>query len=169
MEASKAFSAAVNEKLTLLEQVKIQAQVLAPLLKAFRAELGEQRANEIARKALWDWSQKLYRDIGAQINGTPRQKWQAMWDALIKSVGNDINFQMIKHDDKTYDFNIVGCRYADFFRQIGEPEIGTLLLCDMDLHFISEVAASEVELSRTQTIMKGAPYCDFRFKMNKAG
>ena len=32
-------------KLTLLEQTKIQAQVLVPLLRAFRAELGDARAN----------------------------------------------------------------------------------------------------------------------------
>jgi hypothetical protein len=41
----------------LIEQVKIQAQVLVPLVKALQAELGEERANAIVRKALAD----LYR------------------------------------------------------------------------------------------------------------
>ena len=44
----------------LIEQVKIQAQVLVPLVKALQAELGEQRANAIVRKALGD----LYRKYG---------------------------------------------------------------------------------------------------------
>ena len=37
---------------SFLEQAKIQAQVLVPVLKAFQAEFGMDRANEIARKAL---------------------------------------------------------------------------------------------------------------------
>ena len=41
----------------VIEQVKIQAQVLVPLVKALRAELGEERANAIVRHALAD----LYR------------------------------------------------------------------------------------------------------------
>lgn len=36
----------------LIEQVKIQARVLLPLIKTLRAELGEERADTIARKAL---------------------------------------------------------------------------------------------------------------------
>jgi L-2-amino-thiazoline-4-carboxylic acid hydrolase len=165
MDAKKAFTAAVHEKVSLLEQVKIQAQVLVPLIKAFRAEFGEQRANEVARKALWGWSQKLYSDIAGQLPGSPREKWQAMWDAMIATVGNDIDLQPLKEDNRSYEFNITGCRYADFFRQLGEPELGALLLCDMDIHFIEQVGAPDVELTRTQTIMKGAPYCDFRFKL----
>ena len=42
---------------SVLQQAKIQAQVLVPLLKAMQAELGEERANAIVRKALRD----LYR------------------------------------------------------------------------------------------------------------
>ena len=44
----------------LIEQVKIQAQVLVPLVKALQADLGEERANDIVRGALGD----LYRTYG---------------------------------------------------------------------------------------------------------
>jgi hypothetical protein len=44
----------------VIEQVKIQAQVLVPLVQALRAELGEERASTIVRKALSD----LYRKLG---------------------------------------------------------------------------------------------------------
>jgi hypothetical protein len=36
----------------LIEQVKIQAQILVPLVKALRAELGEERANNLVRRML---------------------------------------------------------------------------------------------------------------------
>ncbi|HTN26286.1 MAG TPA: hypothetical protein VL180_00740, partial [Burkholderiales bacterium] len=43
-----------------IEQVKIQAGVLVPLIKALQTELGEVRANAIVRNALGD----LYRGYG---------------------------------------------------------------------------------------------------------
>lgn len=47
----------------LIEQIKIQAQVLVPLVKALQAELGEERANAIVRTALGD----LYRKHKAPV------------------------------------------------------------------------------------------------------
>ena len=46
----------------LIEQAKIQAQVLVPLVRTLQAELGQERANAIIRKALGD----LYRKYGEQ-------------------------------------------------------------------------------------------------------
>jgi hypothetical protein len=46
----------------VIEQVKIQARVLVPLIKALQAELGEERANAIVRKALGD----TYRHLGEE-------------------------------------------------------------------------------------------------------
>jgi len=45
---------------SVIEQARIQAQVLVPLVKALQAELGEARANALVRKALGD----LYRKHG---------------------------------------------------------------------------------------------------------
>ena len=44
----------------LIEQVKIQAQVLVPLVRALQSELGEERANALVRKAIGP----LYRQYG---------------------------------------------------------------------------------------------------------
>jgi len=46
----------------VIERAKIQAQVLVPLVKALQAELGEERANALVRKALGD----VYRRLGEQ-------------------------------------------------------------------------------------------------------
>jgi len=154
--------------LSLLEKVQIQAQVLVPLLRAFRAELGEERANQIASQALREWSGKLYQEIGGQLSGSPRQKWDAINEAMFKRVGGDVDLETLKREPEAWEFNITSCRYADFFRQLGEPELGALLTCEMDVD-IEAVGGPEVTMTRTQTIMKGAQYCDFRFKMKTGG
>lgn len=154
--------------ISLLDLVKIQAQVLVPVLKAFRAELGEERANQIATKALREWSRKVYKDIGEGIPGSPKKKWEAIFAASAPRIGGDIDMEFLKQEPEALDFNVTGCRYADFFRQLGEPELGAVLLCEVDRD-IEEVGSPEVELERTQTIMKGAPYCDFRHWMKVGG
>ena len=51
--------------LPIIEQVKIQAQVLVPLVKALQRELGEPRANALVRRALGD----IYRRYGQNFGG----------------------------------------------------------------------------------------------------
>jgi L-2-amino-thiazoline-4-carboxylic acid hydrolase-like protein len=157
-----------DTNLSLLDMVKLQAQVLVPVLKAFRAELGAARANQIAGAALREWSQKLYSDIGARLPGSPRQKWEAINAAAIPRIGNAVDIEMLKQEPDAVEFNITGCRYADFFRQLGEPELGAVLLCDVDVD-IEAVGGPEVKMTRTQTIMKGAKYCDFRYRLKAGG
>ena len=56
------------------------------------------------------------------------------------------------------------CQFADYFRAIGEPEIGALLTCGVD--FVNEaIQRPDWEFRRTQTLMKGAAYCDFRWAL----
>ena len=52
---------------------------------------------------------------------------------------------------------------AEFFRALGEPELGALLICEADFD-IASVGEGEVSLERAQTIMQGAPSCTFRYK-----
>jgi hypothetical protein len=75
---------------------------------------------------------------------------------------------MLKQEAGAWEFNIRGCRYADFFRQLGEPELGAVLLCEVDVD-IEAIGNPEVKMTRTQTIMKGAEYCDFRFQLKPSG
>jgi hypothetical protein len=151
-------------KLTLLEQVKLQAQVVVPLLRAFRKELGTERAKAIAYRALDEWSRGLFRQLSKSMGKGSRETWAAMMASSGQRIGDDVDFQMVRQDPQAMEFNITGCRYADFFRALGEPELGALMLCEADFHML-EMSGGEVELQRTQTIMKGGDYCDFRYKM----
>jgi hypothetical protein len=65
------------------------------------------------------------------------------------------------HDE--YAFDITRCRYAEFYRELGEPELGFLLICSADFA-MAEGFGSDVELTRTQTIMQGASHCNFRYR-----
>ena len=157
----------VNPEISVFDKLKIQAQVLVPLLLAFLAELGEERANQIIRSTLREWSNQLFHDIGARLEGSPKQKWAALSAAITHKTYEYVDLDVLRQDKEAIEVNITRCRLAEFFKQLGEPELGALLACEVDFDMVT-VGNPEVELSRTQTIMKGASHCDFRYRLKKA-
>jgi len=147
-----------------IEQIKIQAQVLVPLIKALRSELGTARADAIVRKSLGDhyrkagerwWRQRKSTNLGDTMAAT--------WDGF--AAGGALDRDVVKKTADAFDLNITGCRYAEFYKEIGEPELGFLLVCTAD--FPMTEGFDNVALARTQTIMQGASHCDFRYTLKK--
>jgi hypothetical protein len=157
----------INQDVAMIDRVKIQAQVLVPVIEAFRREIGTQRANEILSTALQDWSRDLHRREGARQQGSPRQKWEALMRDSAQRNAAAIELDVAKAEPNAFEFNVTSCRYAEFFKEIGEPELGRLLLCDTDV-YVAEVGSPEVAFTRSQTIMQGAPHCDFRYRMRES-
>lgn len=151
-------------KIPLLDEVKLQAEIILPVLRALRAELGASRADAIVGGALRQWARDLYHRIGESKPGTPREKWDAVWaEDMRPRIGDAVEREMLRDDASAREYNITRCQYAEFFKNLGEPELGGILLCDSDFH-IADVGGANVEFKRTQTIMQGAPYCDFRYR-----
>jgi hypothetical protein len=63
----------VDPKLSLLDKTRIQAQVLVPVLRALRSELGKAKADAIVKQALRGWSKQLFAAIGEGVDGSPRR------------------------------------------------------------------------------------------------
>ena len=152
-----------DPKLSLLAKTRIQAQVLVPVLRALRSELGRDKADAIVRQALRDWSKQLFAAIGDSIDGRPRRKWATIQAAWADISLRDVTVEIHRHDKEALAFDITQCRFAEFFRALGEPELGALLVCEADFD-IAAAGEGEVSLTRDQTIMQGAPTCTFRYK-----
>jgi hypothetical protein len=151
-----------NQNISFMDEVKTQAQVLLPVLKAARAELGEERANRLILGALRVWWREGIKQLGGRFPGSPKEKYDAMNAVAISRIReNDLEIESLKQEPETQEFNVTRCSFAEFFRQLGEPELGYILCCEGDL-FLAEVGSPMVDLVRTQTIMKGASCCDFR-------
>ena len=153
----------IDANLSLLDKTRIQAQILVPALRALRSELGRKRADAIVKDALRSWSKQLFAAIGDGIDGSPRRKWATMHTAMAGITGHDVTVEMRRHDKEVLEFDIRHCRFADFFRALGEPDLGVLLICETDFD-IAAAGGSEVSFNRDQTIMQGAPSCTFRYK-----
>jgi predicted ArsR family transcriptional regulator len=153
----------VDPRLSLLDKTRIQAQVLVPVLRALRSELGRERADAIVKQALRDWSKQLFAAVGESVDGGPRRKWAAMHTALAEITEQEVMVEMRRQDKEALEFDVTHCRFAEFFRALGEPELGALLICETDFD-IAAAGGSEVSFTRDQTIMQGASCCTFRYK-----
>jgi hypothetical protein len=112
---------------------------------------------------LRDWSKQLFAAIGDSVDGSPRRKWVAMHTAMAENTERDVTVQMHRQDKEALEFDVTKCRFAEFFRALGEPELGALPVCETDFD-IAAAGGGEVVFSRDQTIMQGAPSCTFRYK-----
>jgi hypothetical protein len=149
----------------VIEQAKIQAQILVPLIKALQGELGEERANALVRRAIGN----VYRRYGEEF-------WRAKQETnLGKNMasafatfarGDAIDYRVREQSLDAFDIDVTGCRYAQFYKELGEPELGFLLVCSADFPF-AEGFGPDIKLTRTQTIMQGASHCDFRYRRQR--
>ena len=55
--------------------------------------------------------------------------------------------------DGAADSQWTSCRFAEFFRALGEPELGALLVCEAGID-IAAAGGDEVTFSRSQTLMR---------------
>jgi len=147
-------------KITHLERRKIEAGVLVPLLQAFQRAFGKEQANAIAREVIVE----LARQDGERWASEHGHDLQAMHEVSgVWSAGGSLEIEPVAQGPDRLEFNVTRCRYAEYFKDMGLPELGALIHCSRDFAMV-EGFSDDIELQRTQTIMQGAKYCDFRFR-----
>ena len=147
--------------LPLLEQRKIEAKVLAPIIRAFEAELGREKTHALVGKTIEALARRDGENIAEELEGTPLEKVAALLPRF--NEGDALELDVLEQDASCYEFNVTRCRFAEFYKELGIPELGRLLSCNRDFA-LCEGLSPELELERSQTIMEGASHCDFRFR-----
>ncbi len=158
---------ATSEDITTMDYVKIQAQVLLPLARALRKEIGEQRTRELLQAAIEEASRERIRDQAAQFEGSPLEKFEAMMNRSAAVNGPQLELEVHELNPELMQFDVKGCKYAELFQELGETEVGAMLLCDGDA-YVAEVGGPAVEFSRSQTLMEGGSQCKFCYRVDRS-
>jgi predicted ArsR family transcriptional regulator len=144
-----------------LQRRKIEGRVLIPFIQALKEKYGEDAMREVLDATI----RKLAVEDGAawakvhgQSTSALRQVAQQVWAG-----GEAMQVELVGESDDHLDFNIRHCGYAEFYKELGLSEIGYRILCNRDAAMLGGFN-DELELARSQTIMQGAPCCDFRFR-----
>jgi L-2-amino-thiazoline-4-carboxylic acid hydrolase len=148
--------------LPLLQQREIEAGVIAPLFRAFAAEVGEARAREIVGSVIRELAKQAGCTAATHGNDLAQFKQAvAKW-----TEGGALELTVLRDDDEAFEFNVTRCRFAEMYARLGLADLGGLLSCARDAAMIDGFNP-EIAFERTQTIMEGAPHCDFRYRQTK--
>ena len=148
----------------ILTRREIEARIVAPLLEAFAAEVGNERALEIVQQVILQIAREQGALLAQQAGGCTLAHFTAVLEAWKK--GDAMEMEVLEQSEDRLAFNVTRCGYADMYRQLGIAELGKILSCGRDFALI-EGFNPEIHLTRTQTILTGAPCCDFRYEVKR--
>lgn len=151
----------LNARIGVLTRREVEARMLSPLIEALGAEFGRERVIAVVRDAIV----RIAQEQGAALaEAMGSDGLSAFADSLSSwTRDNALEIEVLAESEEAFDFNVTRCRYAELYRALGVPELGAVFSCNRDGALI-EGFNPGVEFTRTQTIMQGAPFCDFRYR-----
>jgi hypothetical protein len=146
-----------------LQLRETQAPIAVCLIKEFAKSVGLDKALAIATAAIQSdamiagttMAEKLGSDTLNDMARLVREVW---------SKDDAMTVRFLEETDRSLSFNVTRCGYAELYLKMGVLEFGYCLSCSRDEPFIQGFNP-QIRLFRTQTIMQGAPFCDFRYVM----
>ena len=149
--------------LPILEQRRIEASIIKPIYQAMADRLGPDTAREILADAITKDAIAQGAAYAASEDGEPTlASFYALLDQWKASGALEI--ELLKQTEDELHFNVTRCKYAEMYAEMGLSDIGPTLSCARDGSFCTGYNPA-IKLDRTQTIMQGAGFCDFRFRI----
>ena len=148
---------------SLIERRVIEAQALAPLVRALGEELGLDKVKAVLQavneRASREYGQELAQRLGSNTLADLAREMSS-WGQ-----GGVLEEEVLEQSQTVYAFNVTRCLYAEKYAELGLADLGYCLSCCRDEPFAQGFNPGIV-FTRTRTIMEGAPICDFRYTLN---
>jgi hypothetical protein len=150
--------------ISVLARREIEARIAGPLIKAYMAEIGDERALQIAREVIVS----LARESGEMLRKLAKDNSLEQFAAGIPLWNRDdaLRFEILESTPEKFSMDVTRCRYAEMYEELGLADLGFTLSCGRDYAMV-EGFNPKINLERTQTIMEGADHCDFRYTLEK--
>jgi hypothetical protein len=145
----------------VLTRREIEARVLGPVVEALGREFDRDRVVEIVRGVIVNLAREQGRALAAAAPDASLDSFAATLEPWTRD--DAMRIDIVEQSAERFGFNVTRCRYAEMYRALGIPELGAVLSCNRDAALI-EGFNPGIRLTRTQTIMQGAPCCDFRYE-----
>ena len=154
----------LNESIGVLTRREVEARILAPVVDALGNEFGRQKVIGILRETIVRIAEEQGALLSQLMRGDSLEHFYKSLEFWTKD--GAIEVETIEQTDEVFSFNVKRCRYAELYEKLGIAELGTSLSCARDFALIKGFNPN-IKLKRTQTLMEGADFCDFRYRLNK--
>ena len=149
-------------RITHLKCREIQAPIVSSLIQGFAEEIGSDKTIEVAKKVIRKDATESGKKLAQEYSGNSMSELSKIVKEVWAKDGA-MKIQIIRQNDNELFFDVTHCGYSQMYEMMGIKELGFILSCSRDFPFM-EGFNSEIELTRTKTIMEGAECCDFRYK-----
>jgi len=151
------------QEMPILQRRRIEAMVLKHVYDVIRERSGEEEAQAVIGQAVTNAAVEHGKGFAEALGRTPDlEDFLAIMPLWTKD--DALQIEILEADKQKLNFNVTRCRYSEMYKEMGLGHIGHLLSCNRDGDFCIGYNP-DMELTRTQTIMKGATHCDFRYRM----
>ena len=133
------------------------------ILKRLRERFGEE-VIEIASSARLAVHKKWMKKLSKHKSGRPSEIFKHSAFSVTSAEENLLEYDVLEDSDEKFAVKITKCRYADFYIEKGEPEIGYAMHCALDFGE-TEAFSSDMILKRTKTLMQGDNCCDHSYEL----
>jgi len=154
----------LNAKIGVLTRREVEARILSPVIEALGELVGRDQVLSVVQSTIV----KIAREQGADLSKLMvNNSLQHFSESLQFWTRDDaLEIELIEESQDVLSFNVTRCRYAELYDSLGIRDMGTIFSCARDFALI-EGFNPDVSLTRSQTIMEGAPFCDFRYRLKK--
>jgi hypothetical protein len=150
-----------SSEISHLKRREIQAPIAACLIRGFTSEMGFDRAIDVATAAVQADAAEAGRAMVERFGGNS----MAELGRIVKEVwaeDDGLTIADLEETAHSLSFDVTRCGYAELYEKLDMKELGFCLSCSRDEPF-TRGFNPRMRLIRTQTLMEGAPLCDFRF------
>ncbi len=151
------------EPISILARRRVEAEFVRELLRHLTHEVGEERALAVIRATTAELARRFGAEVAAASGAARpglaefRRVVLPMWEE-----GGALEVEYLEQGPDRLAFNVTRCRYAEMYRELGVPHLGEAMSCGRDGEMCRGFNP-DIHFTRTQTIMRGATHCDFRY------
>jgi len=147
-----------DSTLTQFERVRIEMEVLVPIIRDFESEFGKEAVRRVLEARIRRGIERAKNNEAYKDREPDFTKARA--EIEFYAAGKALEYDVIACDTDTLQFNVTDCQYARMMQELNATDLGHLFVCQGDF---AGAYRSGMELTRTQTRMQGMPHCDFRY------
>jgi len=149
-----------EKELNRIEKRAIEALAVAPVIRAVSQRIGRDEALAILQEVNQQEALQRGRRMAEKMERIGIEELAA--EVAGWGCGGVWEMEVLEQTSTTYFFNVTRCPYYEKYKASGLVEFGVGFSCCRDEPF-ARGFNPQLRLERTQTIMEGADYCDFRY------
>lgn len=154
----------LTTQIGVLTRREVEARILKPIIEALCAEFDREQVLTIVRNTIVRIAQEQGAELAQMMGGCTAAHFLNSLQYWTKD--NALEIDLLEHTVEKLSFNVTRCRYAEMYRALGLGDLGATLSCNRDFALVDGFNP-DATLTRTQTIMQGAPHCNFRYTFPK--